>query len=278
MKKIVLLFAVVLLAAPALAVDDVYFRTYQEGPDGSGHFRIYVYYDATGASSTISGLSFDVECDSGATILSIADYKTDGYSTADNPGPGINIESMTWKSDPNDGVEDWGDPMADDRDSLPWETDPTGMTICTAVLFDPCTIVPNPALPEPCDLLFSFEVDKLCVVKFTPDTETRGGIVMADGSVANTPIYYHVVVWHLSTQCNGDTNGDVNVDVIDWPAFKLGFGKSYPDPAYNPSADFNRDGTIDVSDWPAFKLNFGKAAASNCYWGMYSEVWPPPII
>jgi hypothetical protein len=281
MKKIALLIAVVFLAAPALAVDDVYITTTQVGPDGSGHFRIYVSYDASGASSTVSGFGFDVECDSGATILDIADYKTDGYSTEDNPGVGVYLESMTWKSDPNDGVADWGDPTADDRDSLPG-VGYSGMTICMGALYDPCTIDPNPNAPEPTGLLFSFKVDKLCVVKFTPDTETRGGTVMADGSVANTPVKYHVVAWEVPGQSSGDTDFNTAINTTDFLLFGYSFGFTYtqydptgatvpPAKGYYPQCDFDHNGAVNTSDFLIFSTNFGKPFTPV----LIPYVWPP---
>lgn len=280
MKKIVLLLAVFFLAAPALAVDNVYLKTTQVSL-GGGEYRVYVSYDAIGASTTVSGFGFDVECDSGATIMDIADYKTDGFSTEGDPGVGVYLESMTWKSDPNDGVENWGDPTADDRDSLPGVGN-SGMTICMAVLFDPCDIEPNPHAPLPSGPLFSFKVSKLCVITFTPDTETRGGTVMADGNVANTIVSPHVIAWEVPGQSSGDAdfNGVVNTD--DFLLFGYAFGFTYtqyddtgatvpPAKGYYPQCDFDHNGAITTDDFLIFSTNFGKTITPV----VIPYTWPP---
>jgi hypothetical protein len=276
MKKIVLLLAVVLLAAPAMAVDTVTFTTTQVKE--SGGWRIYVSYDASTATSTVSGFGFDVECDSGATILDIADYKTDGFSEEGNTGLGVYLESMTWKSDPNDGVDDWGDPTADDRDSLPG-IGSSGMTICMGALYDPCDIDPNPHAPGPTGQLFSFKVDMPCVITFTPDTETRGGTVMADGSVANTPVFCHVVAWNFPSQPWGDTNDDGASNFDDWIIFRDAFltdtGDYSPPPGgvgeYHPGADLTQDGSINFDDWIIFRDNFLGTLPTT---GTQTGTWP----
>jgi hypothetical protein len=83
--------------------------------------------------------------------------------------------------------------------------------------------------------------------------------------------------WNYVTQCNGDTNNDVAVDTVDWPKFRDGFGKTYPNATYQANAcgDFNRDGTIDTVDWPRFRDNFGKVPASNCVQGDTLQVYKP---
>jgi len=70
--------------------------------------------------------------------------------------------------------------------------------------------------------------------------------------------------WNYPTQCHGDSDGDGDVDTVDWPYFRDGFGKTYPNPGYEPCGDYDRDGDIDTVDWPQFRDNFGKIPAADC--------------
>jgi hypothetical protein len=78
--------------------------------------------------------------------------------------------------------------------------------------------------------------------------------------------------WGYLTQCHGDTDGDVDVDTVDWPKFRDSFGKAYPHVDYDPCADFDRDGDVDTVDWPEFRDNFGGTPAADCTPG---GTWPP---
>jgi hypothetical protein len=80
--------------------------------------------------------------------------------------------------------------------------------------------------------------------------------------------------WNHPTQCHGDSDGDGDVDTVDWPPFRDGFGSSYPDPNYlaHLCADYDRDGDIDTVDWPQFRDNFGSSPDANCQCG---GTWPP---
>jgi hypothetical protein len=80
------------------------------------------------------------------------------------------------------------------------------------------------------------------------------------------------VCWEYPTQCNGDVDGDGDVDTVDWPTFRDSFGKAYPNPGYNPCGDMDHDGDVDTVDWPSFRDNFGGAAPGGC---PMPCVWPP---
>ena len=74
------------------------------------------------------------------------------------------------------------------------------------------------------------------------------------------------------TQCNGDVDGDGDVDTVDWPVFRDSFGYAYPAAEYHPCGDMDHDGDVDTVDWPSFRDNFGYPAAADCTPG---GTWPP---
>jgi hypothetical protein len=78
--------------------------------------------------------------------------------------------------------------------------------------------------------------------------------------------------WFYPRQCHGDTDGDNDVDIIDWSPFRTCFAKTYPDAWYYPCADFDRDGDIDITDWPEFRYHFGIWPPADCPPG---GIWPP---
>jgi hypothetical protein len=284
MKKIVVLLAVFALAAPVYAFDDVNLILSQvkEG----GKYRVTVDYDASGASSFLRGIAFDVECDFGAIIEDIKDYKAESgnpsevFSTKDNPGLGIYMESMVFIPDPNT-INDPGDPQADDRDSLPG-VGTSGMTVCLAALFDPCDTDAEFNAPAPTGTLFSFLVSKPCVITCTSDTETRGGPVLGDGTEADLVVAPYVVAWNYTGICHGDGNDDLFVDLNDFIILRDSYLAKYPGDydsvggdisagKYNPAADFNMNGTVDLNDFILLRDSYLAVPVDDCTQG----TWPP---
>ena len=78
--------------------------------------------------------------------------------------------------------------------------------------------------------------------------------------------------WDYLTQCHGDTDGDGDVDTVDWPIFRDSFGYAYPSAQYHPCGDMDHDGDVDTVDWPEFRDNFGYTAPADCTPG---GTWPP---
>jgi hypothetical protein len=136
--------------------------------------------------------------------------------------------------------------------------------------------------------LIHIQVSEGCNVCVWPNA-TRGNIVLeggADGGFAGPSCaevsppfdcWCGPLCWDYDTQCNGDTDDNGTVDTADWPNFRDGFGKVYPDQAYmyNACADFNRDGSIDTVDWPKFRDNFGGTPAGGCPPGDLNEIFKP---
>ena len=284
MKKIVVLLAVVALAAPAFAQDvEINLSTRVVG----GQYFVDVGYDATAAGQLVRGFSFDMEVDNGAGIMDLFGYKgegdpTDVMSSADpgkTLGYGINLGTMTFDvTDPlNPFINAEGSPVANGPDSLSGGllgASIPGITVECGSLYD-MQNKPEDA-PTAAGTLFTVEVNKLVTaMTLTADEDTRGGIVLEDGTQANLVCPTFMVAWGISTQCHGDSDADGIVDAADWPDFRLAFGKAFPDPKYNPIADYDRDGVVDAADWPNFRLSFGKNPPTDCTYGMYGETWPP---
>lgn len=82
--------------------------------------------------------------------------------------------------------------------------------------------------------------------------------------------------WDYPGQCHGDATGGLFVDTADWPFFRDGFNKTYPDPLYiaNACADYDRNGIVDTADWPQFRDNFNKVVAGDCTPGDINGIFP----
>lgn len=72
--------------------------------------------------------------------------------------------------------------------------------------------------------------------------------------------------WDSPSQCHGDHDDDLDVDTVDWPIFRDGFGSAMPQQRYidHAAADYDHDGDIDTVDWPIFRDNFGYAVTPDC--------------
>jgi uncharacterized protein (DUF2141 family) len=79
----------------------------------------------------------------------------------------------------------------------------------------------------------------------------------------------------VKTQCNADSNGDGNVDTVDFGQFRAAFGGNYGQPKYNPACDYNQDGKVDTVDFGIFRARFGDLGVpANC---PPAAAWPPVI-
>ena len=276
MKKIVVLFAVFALAAPIYAADDVIIDCTQV-KEGTG-YRIYVNYDASGTSSRVRGFSFHVKCDSNAVIQDIADYKTNVFSTSSDKGYGVYLSQIYFGSDPNT-IDDEGSPDAKGHIGALGGVGTNEMTVDLASLWDPGD---TGNAPDDTGGLFSFKVDKLCVITFEEETAHRGGTILEDGSKANFIAPPHVVAWEVPGQCSGDAdfNGVINTD--DFLLFGYAFGFNYthyddtgatvpPAKGYHLQVDFDHNGYINTDDFLIFATNFGKPLTPV----VTSYTWPP---
>jgi hypothetical protein len=280
MKNTVLVLVAILTAVPAMA--DVTIRATTDG-EASGVFRIQ--YEATGDDaagggvySLISGMAINVSITAGTMDIVPGSYKGDGESTNASPGYGIYPGSIQF--DANKQVTSYGDPPAPSGDpgslgDLPG----SGCTIEAGALYDD-DASPS-AQPLATGIICKFEVSEDCHVDLAVEDIHRKGIVMEDGSAPSNTVLVECDItglggpecWSYLTQCYADSNGDGNVDTIDFGDFRDSWGKTYPDADYNPCADYNRDGTVDTVDFGAFRDNWGATGLpQDCPTG---GTWPP---
>ena len=109
-----------------------------------------------------------------------------------------------------------------------------------------------------------------------PGAGLNNNTVVMDAAKSVTVEFEQLVTvppcWDYLTQCHGDTDGDGDVDTVDWPIFRDSFGYAYPSASYHPCGDMDHDGDVDTVDWPEFRDNFGYTAPSDCTPG---GTWPP---
>ena len=109
-----------------------------------------------------------------------------------------------------------------------------------------------------------------------PGADLTENTVVMDAAKTVTVEFEQIVIipacWDYLTQCHGDTDGDGDVDTVDWPIFRDSFGYAYPTAEYHPCGDMDHDGDVDTVDWPAFRDNFGYASPADCTPG---GAWPP---
>ncbi|MCP4707955.1 MAG: hypothetical protein GY869_04970, partial [Planctomycetes bacterium] len=218
----------------------------------------------------------DMEVDNNAGLVAIDGYKgqgdpTDVMSSSDpgkTVGYGIYLGTMTFDvTNPlNPLITAEGSPVANGPDSLSGGllgTSIPGITVECGSLYDPDAPVDAPGLTG---TLFSVQVSKLVTaMTLTADEDTRGGIVMEDGTVANLVSPPAMLAWLLPTQADGDANNDNFVDVADFNILAAAFFKDYNNHypgAYDPRADFDHSGRVDVADFNILAAKFFKVPAS----------------
>ncbi len=129
---------------------------------------------------------------------------------------------------------------------------------------------PNPSglIPNPGDLIHSsnqttVKSGSTATANFTPGIApgTYDITVFSEHTMVN--IYQDKVIAadytfvDMGTLQEGDCNNNGFVNIADFFIFLPSFGKSPPDPAYNPMADFNRGGFVNIADFFIFLPNFG---------------------
>jgi hypothetical protein len=262
MKRSLFVLMALLLATPALGT-----VTITCSHEGSG--VVSIDYVVSGEAAKVRAFALDVSVDSNATITAVSDYDTgEGNVYGIFPGT-IDL------TDPND--PEWNTPVAPNTDP---GAEGTGIGTGRVILEMGSLYEPNLSGPSDSGNLCKFTVDASCDVTIVVET-TRGGVVLENGtsvSIVSAGCTVNIATapdcWYSTTQCHGDATDDNFVDTEDWPYFRDGFFKSYPDATYiaNVCGDFTRDGTIDTVDWPEFRDNFFKTPASDC---PYGGTWPP---
>ena len=266
MKKLTLILAVMMIAAPAMAGVTVSVTDL-----GGGWAAIDYVSDAN-----VSAFGLNITVDAG-TIVDINDF-----FVGEGAGFGIFPASFAATIDPEN--PNWADaaytPVApSDAPGALGGLGTAGITIEMGALY---TAGNQPALSG---RLCTVQVTDDCTMSLAVNAARCGkdagsadaGVVLEDGTavvptltgapIVVTPVSSYPACWDYPTQCHGDTDGDGDVDTTDWPKFRDGFaqtGQAYID---NACADFDRDGDIDTADWPQFRDNFAGAPAADCVAG-----------
>jgi len=269
MKRSLVVMMALLLATPAL-----WAVTITCTDEGLGVVRID--YDRAGEPSKIRAFALDVTLDCDATFSAVSDYYDQGEGNGYGIFPGT-IDLSDLNSPPV-----WGDPIAPSSDP---GASGTGLGTGRVILEMGSLYEPNLAGPSDtgtlCRLTLAAGVDANCAVNITVET-TRGGIVLESGASVSASTSCNVVFatpwpacWDCTTQCHGDSDCSMFVDTADWPDFRDGFYKSYPDAVYQAHAcgDYNKDGSIDTVDWPEFRDNFYTSPPPDCPLGDPYGIW-----
>jgi len=263
MKKLICALVVLAMAVPVWADVDITAGIVVDVCD-TNNATVTVTFDASGESNNVRAYAVDITLEGDATILS-ATCADNGYYVY--PGS-IDISS-------SGEVDDWGSCVCDSGyDGTQGGVGTSGVTVEMGSLYEDG----EPA-PADANTMVVLEITGCGDVNVVVALNAiRGGCVMENPDEAVSvnltgdsctlicapPPPTYPPCWDYLTQCHGDSDGDGDVDTVDWPDFRDGFGNSYPGAGYKPCADYNRDGNIDTVDWPEFRDNFGKIPASDC--------------
>lgn len=274
MKKIVLALVVLVVSSPAWAVTITATGVADVCDPNLGH--VTITYDMSLDTNDVRAYALDItliadpNADKDPCVVAVSCVNGDYYVY---PGT-ISIDS-------GGNVTDWGSCLCDEK-ALPG-LDSNGVSVEMGSLYE--QDVEDP--PADTNVLVELTVSGCGTIGVDLELNAiRGGVVMenpdetpsvtlVDGSVTvgKECGWWYPPCWDYATQCHGDSDGDVDVDTVDWPFFRDGFGKSYPDGAYQPCADYDRDGDIDTVDWPEFRDNFGGVPAIDCPPGDLNEIY-----
>lgn len=270
MKRLALVLAVLFMAAPAMAANVAITVTDLGGCQASIDYTSDV---------NVSAFGLDITVDRGK-IVDINDFFV-GECGPSAKGFGIFPASFAACIDPQD--PNWYHanytPVAPNSD--PGAQDGLGSS---AITIEMGALYESGNAPGLSGRLCKIQVTEDCNVTVTVNSTRCGktagmldaGVVLEDGTAVvptltgatNIAKDYWPCCWDYLTQCHGDVDDDTDVDISDWPSFKDGFGKSYPNQDYidNVCADYDKNGTIDIVDWPNFKDAFvaGVPVASDC--------------
>ncbi len=237
MKKLVLILAVMMMAAPVMA--DIVITI------DNSVYPAEVKYEKTGGTTRARAFALDIVTDDTADINNVTDLSADFWV---HPG-GINIVGGVVEQDGNA----WADPCTYEGTRGGFDTN--GVTIEMASLYKGAVNAPPDS-----GVLCSFTVTSACLVSITENT-IRGGVVLEDTNSATAVLDLsgatNVPVGPVGpTHCPGDWNHDGTVTLGDLMAMISAMAPTYGDapPAsyYNSDGDWNNDGTMTLGDLMAF--------------------------
>ena len=271
MKKLICALVVLVMASPVWADVNITASVVVDACEPN-KATVTVTFDASGESNNVRAYAVDITLEGDAAITDVT-CADNGYYVY--PGS-IAISS-------SGEVDDWGSCLCDSSYAGTQQgLDSNGVTVEMGSLYED-------GQPAPADVNTMVVLDIVgCgdVNVVVALNAIRGGVVMENpDEPVNVNLtgdsctlvcgWWYPPCWDDPQQCHGDADGDGDVDTVDWPGFRDGFGKSCPDPDYRPCADFDRDGDIDTVDWPQFRDWFGNFPPADCIPGDINEVYKP---
>ena len=250
MKKIIVMLAVLVIAAPAMAA-----VTVSCVGDGT---TCTVSYVADGNLPRAFALEIGI---SAGTIVSVDNLNADFWVY---PGSIVIVDGV---------VTDVGTPVAEGG------VGESSMVIEMASLYEEGV---DPA-PAASGVLFSFDASAGCDVTIGENAQ-RGGIVMEapdedpDETISGCTIpggWAYPACWDYLTQCYGDSDDTGDVKASDFLALKDSWYKVYPDGLYDPCADFDRNGDVKAADFLTLKNNWYQTVPTDCPQGDLNEIYKP---
>lgn len=262
MKKIVLVLAVLLFAAPAMATVSITCTA-----DGN---EVSVWYDATSETELVRAFALDITTDSGAKIV-----KMDSFDPNYPIYPGSIVIS-------GGSVTNYGSAICDGNypgDGYPGTKgglDTNGVTIEMGSLY-----VGAANEPDVNDLLCKLYVDADCTVTIK-ENAIRSGIVLEDVTDPATDLPSTCEV-SVCSACSYDLNGDTYLGPEDVSAFIVFLNKysdNYyyvcsPDPNYDPCLDANGDTCNGPEDLSKLIVELNKYS-DNYYYVLCAGLDFPP--
>lgn len=274
MRKMILVFVVLLLAVPAVAeVKITCEQTLLRGSIPSECNIITVYYNATSEANLPRALALDITLSDtgtigGAAIMSVTPAVIGESNSVGGRGYGIFLGSDGIDINSTTGVPDgFGSPVANPGDSgAATGLGTNAVTVELASLYPGTQGPANPDSPIKSGVLCTFRVnDKICNVVITENT-TRGGIVMENPAQAvdvNLPGVGATAAFAIL--CPADMVGrrdappDGKVSIYD---FQLLSGNYPPLPMTDSRADIcgrrnaPPDGVVSIYDFQMLSRNY----------------------
>ncbi|MGA2916195.1 MAG: hypothetical protein ABSE89_09250 [Sedimentisphaerales bacterium] len=281
MKKLILVLAILVVAAPAFALD---INLVRQGTTN----KVDVRYTGADPCNLPRAFALVINVNSPTAVITVvSDYKTTGESTSASRGYGIYPATIAIEA--NGTVTGWGTPVASDSDPLPAGADQVvpsrNIVLEFGSLYAPVHDGTNS--PAVDGNLCSLTIDCNGASGNVPitvkgETTYRGGVVLENRTTfaisktldfaacsncgcfsCSDPKYAQWVLqgmppaWCCLHQRDGDATGDGSVSGSDLIRLKASYGLSFGQVGYDCRADFTHDGAVSGPDLIRLKSNYG---------------------